>query len=178
MKRLDPDTGKPFVRGKIRKDGFLFWGYTPPIKKDGFTHETWLSPLKFKNKKELHKILTKEAQAKSRKTILGRAKALLNKAKYRSSKYNREFDLTLDWVLKKLEEETCELSGRKFNFTQLGNHKTHPDSPSIDRIDSNLGYTKNNCRIIVTSLNCALGSHGIEHLIQLVNDVISYQKGK
>ena len=47
MKRLNPETGKPFKQGDTREDGFLFWGYEPHVKKDGYRYEDWFSPEKF-----------------------------------------------------------------------------------------------------------------------------------
>ena len=51
MKRLNPSTGKPFVRGDTRADGFLFVCYVKSpwlIKKDGYFTEHWSSPEKWK----------------------------------------------------------------------------------------------------------------------------------
>lgn len=31
MKRINPDTGKPFVRGEVRSDGRIFQGYRTNI---------------------------------------------------------------------------------------------------------------------------------------------------
>ena len=44
MKRLNPNTGKPFVHGDVRADGFIFWRYTNRIRKDGNFQEHWYSP--------------------------------------------------------------------------------------------------------------------------------------
>jgi hypothetical protein len=45
VKRLNPDTGKLFVQGDYREDGFRFWGYTRRIaKKTKYFYETWRSP--------------------------------------------------------------------------------------------------------------------------------------
>lgn len=44
MKRLNPDTGKPFQQGDIRDDCYRFWSYKTTIsKKTGFFYETWRS---------------------------------------------------------------------------------------------------------------------------------------
>ena len=44
MKRLNPETGKPFVRGDTRADGFLFWQYhLKRVKRDGYFTEQWFS---------------------------------------------------------------------------------------------------------------------------------------
>jgi hypothetical protein len=45
MKRVNPETGKPFKQGDIRADGFIFRAYvTTRIKKDGHYVENWYSP--------------------------------------------------------------------------------------------------------------------------------------
>lgn len=44
MKRINPSTGKPFVRGDVREDGRLFYSYyTKHIKKNGYFKERWSS---------------------------------------------------------------------------------------------------------------------------------------
>lgn len=44
MKRLNPETGKPFVHGDKRQDGYVFLRYESRLKKDGTQVETWLHP--------------------------------------------------------------------------------------------------------------------------------------
>lgn len=44
MKRLNPETGKPFVHGDRRQDGYVFLRYETRVKLDGFRCETWLHP--------------------------------------------------------------------------------------------------------------------------------------
>lgn len=43
MKRTNPNTNKPFKRGDVREDGFVFFNYTTTVKSDGFFMERWLS---------------------------------------------------------------------------------------------------------------------------------------
>lgn len=52
MKRLNPDTGKPFVRGDTRADGFLFWQYQRKLRPDGYKTESWLNPESFHKNSE------------------------------------------------------------------------------------------------------------------------------
>lgn len=48
MRRLNPDTGKEFVRGEYRDDCYRFWGYSKKKnKKDGYCIEFWREPHKF-----------------------------------------------------------------------------------------------------------------------------------
>jgi hypothetical protein len=43
VKRVNPDTGKPFIKGDVREDGMRFWSYdkTQTYKKTGFYWEHW-----------------------------------------------------------------------------------------------------------------------------------------
>ena len=47
MKRLNPKTGKPFRKGDVREDGFIFRAYHGRLQKDGFLKEDWFSPEKY-----------------------------------------------------------------------------------------------------------------------------------
>ena len=48
MKRLNPDTNNPFVKGEWRDDGFIFWGYRKSKNKGtGYFVEVWRSPPQF-----------------------------------------------------------------------------------------------------------------------------------
>ena len=44
MKRINPSTEKPFKRGDVREDQFVFFAYTKIVKSDGFFKEIWLRP--------------------------------------------------------------------------------------------------------------------------------------
>jgi hypothetical protein len=44
MKRLNPKTGKPFRKGDVREDGFIFRAYHGRLQKDGYLKEDWFSP--------------------------------------------------------------------------------------------------------------------------------------
>ena len=52
MKRLNPETGKPFKQGDVREDGRIFQGYNSTIGKNGYQYEKWLSPTSFKKAKK------------------------------------------------------------------------------------------------------------------------------
>lgn len=55
MKRLNPDTGKPFKRGEYRDDCYRFWAYTKKKnKKSKYFIEIWRCP--FKYEKEVKRI--------------------------------------------------------------------------------------------------------------------------
>jgi 5-methylcytosine-specific restriction endonuclease McrA len=58
VKRLNPQTGKYFIRGDIRGDGFRFhhYRYDRPLKNEYYT-ESWYSPKAFGEKYEVDHIV-------------------------------------------------------------------------------------------------------------------------
>lgn len=101
-------------------------------------------------------------------TIKGRVNQLFYRAKARSLKKKLEFNITREWIIEKITNGKCELTGIPFILYRSDKYSTHPYSPSIDRIDSSKGYFEDNCRMIVSSLNMALNEYGDENFIKLV----------
>jgi hypothetical protein len=52
MKRLNPKTQKPFKRGDMRVDGYIFNNYSSVLKKDGCFKEVWLTPEALKRRRQ------------------------------------------------------------------------------------------------------------------------------
>jgi len=77
----------------------------------------------------------------------------LQKLEKRARRKNIPFSLTPNWIRDKLDAGRCEVTGLPF--------KTHRDPyvnpyyPSIDRVDSNKGYTENNCQMVCHMYNTA-----------------------
>lgn len=82
-------------------------------------------------------------RAASKKTReLHPARLLFNRAKIRAKRQGREFSITLADID---VPEFCPVLGLRLEFG-VGSPK--PNSPSLDRIDSALGYVKGNVRVI------------------------------
>ena len=88
-----------------------------------------------------------------------------------------EFDLTVDFIIGLFERQQykCLLTGINFSLEPPADDRAkNPYTPSLDRIDSNRGYTKDNVRLILTCVNIALNEWGDE---VLNNWVSAYFKG-
>lgn len=83
---------------------------------------------------------------------------MYNSAKRRNIKKNLQFDITVEWLQEKYTGY-CELTGIEFQFANKGKS---PIAPSLDRIDSSKGYTKDNVRIVCWGLNQAYSWWGSE----------------
>jgi hypothetical protein len=90
-----------------------------------------------------------------RLSIRRRAHYLVVKAKKRAEELSVEWGLDDDWALEKLKDGHCEVTGMPF-ILETGAARNQ-FCPSIDRIDSSLGYTKNNCRMVSWIFNRAKG---------------------
>lgn len=89
----------------------------------------------------------------------------LRSAEIRHKKYSEVFDLTADWA-KERYTGYCEVSGIPFS---LDNRMLYC---SIDRIDSSIGYTKENSRFILFCLNVMrMNSKDDETLLKVCKEV-------
>jgi len=76
--------------------------------------------------------------------------------KFSANRNSLAFDLTPEWIAKKLNTGRCEMTDMPVNHKQYkkGN-KGDRDflSPSFDRIDNSKGYTKSNLRLVCWGYN-------------------------
>ena len=77
------------------------------------------------------------------------ARIMWNSAKTRARKRGFEFSITREWVQERLDAGHCEVSKIPFVIGQ----RRSAYSPSIDRKDNALGYTPENCRLILFAVN-------------------------
>lgn len=181
VKRLNPKTGKQFKRGDTRDiDDLIFGQYKSQISNiTGYNYEVWRTPDQVNNvlkkaaswrkeNKEYMKSWRKTANVTPEK----RAKMVLMRAKNRAIKKQILFSLTLDDVLPKILKGKCELTNLPFDLTQDCDSWRNPYSPSIDRIDSSLGYTKENIRLVLTSVNITLNEFGDNIMLPILKAMV------
>lgn len=78
------------------------------------------------------------------------------------------FDLDVEWLVEKLKLGRCEVTGIEFSFLDKGDgQKTHPWRPSLDRVDSQGCYTKNNVQVVVWMYNQAKNEWTKDQLMTL-----------
>lgn len=87
------------------------------------------------------------------KNVREKLKCLRKRSEYK----NIPFDLDKEWLEKKLSLGRCETTGIGFSGNTVP--FCDPFVPSIDRIDCNKGYTKNNCQVVVQIYNIAKADH-------------------
>jgi hypothetical protein len=72
----------------------------------------------------------------------------------------------------------CEVSGIPFSFERHASAMRRPFAPSIDRIDSAVGYTPANTRLVSCIVNSAMGEWGEETFLKVVQAVSERRAGR
>jgi len=106
-------------------------------------------------------------------TLNGTATLLLNYANDRAKRNNLAYDLDRDFVLEKLKVGKCELTDLPFVKQISKGGGRNPMTPSLDRIEPDLGYIKSNVRMICFGLNAALGNWGEETFLLFAKAMIN-----
>lgn len=105
-------------------------------------------------------------QAKRRQDFEYRLQMLLNASKQRASTKQREHSLTLQDIKELYPiDNKCPVFGFELEFNNAGFRET---SPSLDRIDSTRGYTRDNVQVISWKANRLKGYATVEDLEILV----------
>lgn len=113
-----------------------------------------------------------ERSAKYYKSLNGRAMTLFKSGLRRNLNFNEIIDYDYLYILDKLKLGICEVTGIPFDFDKPTSTCKNPFSPSIDRIDSSLGYCKSNIRIVIWQFNLMKGEMTDEQLFKLCKRVL------
>ena len=103
-----------------------------------------------------------------------RAERILKGARKRARQKNLEINIDKSFLNELLKTEKCALTGVPFDFTVWEGKNTNPFAPSVDRIDSEKGYIKDNVRIVLFCVNSALNSYGLEFMVPIFKKLITY----
>lgn len=169
MKRISPKTNKPFKRGDLRNDGYKFWQYqkTGKLDNQGFFLETWLRPDKFGSN------YRNSEYKKCVESPKGRTTSLICHARKRAKKKNWLMTIDQKRIQNIIESGTCELTGLPFNLLQNQNTFQNPYAPSLDRIDSSLGYLDSNVRVVLVAVNRSLGQEGESTMLPILKAMVA-----
>lgn len=170
MKRLNPITNKEFKFGDVRKDGYIFYGYKKSKNSQGLYGEEWMSEATLERRRRLDI----EAKRKRRTTPEGRAKVLLTGANRRG-----KANITWEWIAEKINKGHCELTGLPFDLSPSEDTYQNPYAPSLDRIDAkNRLYSFTNTRVVLAAVNAALGEHGQQKMLPILEAMVKVLKGQ
>lgn len=155
-----------FIRNNRAKDGLCgiciecwdFYDITENLKKD----KNFVRKLRLQKNSEYRDKL-RALKRISTKRIHNVKSRLLKNAQKRASLLNKEFNLDIEDIV---IPEYCPILKVKLIPGEKDNYKF---SPSLDRIDNNLGYVKGNVQVISTRANVMKNDSSFEELILFAN---------
>ena len=109
-------------------------------------------------------------------SIEGRAMSLYKSAKRRAGNYKDVIDFDELFILEKLKIGKCEVTGIPFDFNSPTSTVKNPYSPSIDRIDSSVGYVKENVRLVIWQYNLMKGEISDSELLKICEIIVNDSK--
>lgn len=176
MKRLNPETGKPFKRGDIGEDEKIFWTYlfSEKLKNNNFFCEIWFSKERFYKAKNKRKINT----TGQTRTLNFFATKIICDARVRCNGKNGRpatngiVTITKEWVKEKLEKGICEATGDKLTIKAGFNN-----TASLDRKNSlDPNYTPENSRIVTRQFNVMKNEYSDEEFIRVAEALKNVRK--
>lgn len=102
---------------------------------------------------------------------------MLEKIEKRAVRKGIPFDLDVNWLSIKLAQGCCESTGLPFKEFPACLHE-NPYLPSIDRIDSNKGYTKDNCKLVVVGFNSLKSNFDDEIVLRFCENFVKIYEEK
>ncbi len=104
---------------------------------------------------------------------------LLSNSKARAKKTGRKWDLNKAFISKlfKRQNYKCKITGIDFRY-EIGTEKgfRNPYAPSLDRIDAEKGYEKNNVRLVLTVVNYAMSDWGDDVFYEMMKGALAQLK--
>ncbi len=97
---------------------------------------------------------------------------MYSSAKYTAKCHNLKFNLTTKWIIKKINQGRCEMTGMKFTLEAPRKGYYHnPYSPSLDRHNHKKGYTKDNVKVVIWAYNQAKGQWNRKHFKRIIKAI-------
>lgn len=117
---------------------------------------------------------TSQRSAVRRTNAKTRARQLVLAAKLRMPE---GFSLTIERVTERIENGICAVTGIPFDLrpfeAKRSGKRCNPFAPSIDRIDSNQGYTDENTRVVVWQFNHMKGELTDVELLEVCRRIVA-----
>ena len=127
---------------------------------------------------QANKLVIRQLQKEYQISPRGRLINLMSYAKSRAKQNKRKFDLDIEFLLEMFHNQNgqCKLTGINFSLEKENDCRVDPWAISIDRVDSKLGYTKNNVMLVCAVVNFALNEWG-ESVLRTMSEAIIQHSG-
>jgi hypothetical protein len=125
--------------------------------------------------KEWCKAYQSEANVKWHSTLAGRCKLMLSNSEERAHKKGLEFDITEDWLMPKLKERKCEVTGIELDFNRVKGYR-NCYTPTLDRRNPTKGYTQENTQVVIYIYNLAKHTFSHDDVVTFASKLVEHEK--
>jgi hypothetical protein len=119
-----------------------------------------------------HKEYDRKFRKQYNATFSGMVSNLLQAARCRAKKAGQDMDIDRQWVADHLKPMICEATGVELVLTRDETVAHTAFRPSIDRIDNQRGYTKDNCRIVSVIYNKAKSEYNDADVLKMARNLV------
>ena len=165
-KRLNPDTGKPFVNGERVNDEVFVHYKLKEVNQyhEGYAKEYWTNWEQFK-RKHCNDVFTKSKVSAAKRNFKG-GKGI-------------PWNISDEKKVEMLETLHCECCGVRLRmpwegFPRVARTGPVPTSFSIDRMDNEIGYVDSNVKAICHGCNTMKGSASLSEVIERAKRLTEY----
>lgn len=102
----------------------------------------------------------------------GTLNTLFNQCKKHANE-KMEFNISKAHIENMLQKNVCSITNIPFCYKLYGDKRSNPFRPSVDRINSDIGYTNNNTRIVCVAVNYFLNEFGEDNLRKVCHSYIN-----
>ncbi len=172
-----------FIKDKGRPNSWCRVCYRSYRKQKGYDKyanraEYFAAHQRARRKVPANKIANNVYKKQYRSTFVGTITSLLRGAKNRALNNELLFDLDREWIESRLTPMLCEATGVALTL-EIDESVSHsPFRPSIDRIDNNKGYIKDNCRIVAVIYNKAKSDYTDADVLRMAQGLIDKRSQK
>lgn len=168
---------------RLAEEGFSFRDIA---KRYGRDHHTVSYNLKADKErfllsdKQRNRRLEKKRKPIEHVRLMQKLNSCIQQARKRAEKKYISIDIDVKFLMKMYQQQEgfCALTGIKMEIHPLVGMRTNPYSVSLDRIDSNRGYTHNNVRLVVWCINWSLGEWGEDHFEEIAKTYLVKKYGR
>lgn len=104
-----------------------------------------------------------------------RARIMLTQIRKRAKEAKRDCSIELSWLVERLKNNHCEVTGLPFAPLNGRGKLRSIMAPSVDRIDSTLGYAPDNCKLVLWGYNAAKGCHTHEEVVTIARALVALE---
>lgn len=131
------------------------------------------------SEKSRERRIAKKQKPISHVQLMKKLRSCIFQARRRAENKGLPININTEFLaeLYKAQQGFCALTGIKMEIYPIPGCRVNPYAISVDRIDSKIGYIRDNVRLVIWCINWALGEWGEHHFEEIVKTYLFKKYG-